>query len=37
MDVTDDFGNGFIERLRVETTDLTKLAAVTGERRNGER
>ena len=36
MDVTDDFGNGFIERLRVETTDLTKLAAVTGERRNGE-
>ena len=36
MDVTDDFGNGFIEQLRVETTDLTKLAAVTGERRNGE-
>lgn len=36
MDVTDDFGNGFIERLRVETTDLTKLAAVSGERRNGE-
>lgn len=36
MDVTDDFGNGFIERLRLETTDLTKLAAVTGERRNGE-
>ncbi|MDW5318092.1 LPS-assembly protein LptD [Rhizobium sp. PL01] len=36
MDVTDDFGNGFIERLRLETTDLTKLAAVSGERRNGE-
>jgi len=36
MDVTDDFGNGFIEQLRVETTDLTKLAAVSGERRNGE-
>lgn len=36
MDVTDNFGDGFVETLRVETTDLTKLAAVNGERRNGE-
>ncbi|WEX78493.1 LPS-assembly protein LptD [Sinorhizobium numidicum] len=36
MDVTDDFGNGFVEALRIETTDLTRLAAETGERRNGE-
>lgn len=36
MDITDDFGDGFIEALRVETTDLTKIAALSGERRNGE-
>ncbi len=36
MDVTDNFADGFIETMRVETTDLTKLAAVNGERRNGE-
>ncbi|MDQ0319774.1 LPS-assembly protein [Pararhizobium capsulatum DSM 1112] len=36
MDVTDDFGNGFVEAMRIETTDLTKLAAVNGERVNGE-
>ncbi|HTO32554.1 MAG TPA: LPS-assembly protein LptD [Pararhizobium sp.] len=36
MDVTDNFANGFIETMRLETTDLTKLAAVTAERRNGE-
>ncbi|OJF94469.1 LPS-assembly protein LptD [Pararhizobium antarcticum] len=36
MDVTDNFANGFIETMRIETTDLTKLAAVNGERRNGE-
>jgi LPS-assembly protein len=36
MDVTDNFADGFIETMRVETTDLTKLAAVSGERRNGE-
>jgi len=36
MDVTDNFSDGFIETMRLETTDLTKLAAVTGERRNGE-
>ena len=36
MDVTDDFGNGFVEAMRIETTDLTKLAAVSGERVNGE-
>jgi LPS-assembly protein len=35
MDVTDNFADGFIETMRVETTDLTKLAAVNGERRNG--
>ena len=29
MDVTDNFGNGFIDALRIETTDLTKLAAET--------
>lgn len=27
MDVTDDFGNGFVQALRIETTDLTRLAA----------
>lgn len=36
MDVTDDFGNGFVDALRIETTDLTRLAATSGERRNGE-
>ncbi|SES13503.1 LPS-assembly protein LptD [Rhizobium sp. NFR03] len=36
MDVTDNFADGFIETMRVETTDLTKLAAVNGERRNGD-
>ncbi|MCA1366380.1 LPS-assembly protein LptD [Bradyrhizobium sp. BRP14] len=36
MDVTDDFGDGFVEALRIETTDLTRLAAETGERRGGE-
>lgn len=36
MDVTDDFGDGFVDALRIETTDLTRLAATSGERRNGE-
>ena len=36
MDVTDDFGDGFLEQMRIETTDLTRLAATSGERRNGE-
>ncbi len=36
MDVTDDFADGFVEALRIETTDLTRLAAETGERRSGE-
>ena len=36
MDVTDNFGDGFVESMRIETTDLTKLAAVNGERVNGE-
>lgn len=36
MDLSDDFANGFINSLRIETTDLTKLAATSGERVNGE-
>lgn len=36
MDLSDDFANGFINALRIETTDLTKLAANSGERVNGE-
>lgn len=36
MDLSDDFANGFINALRIETTDLTKLAATSGERVNGE-
>ncbi|OLP58538.1 Organic solvent tolerance protein [Xaviernesmea oryzae] len=35
MDVTSTFSDGFVQTMRVETTDLTKLAAVNGERRNG--
>lgn len=34
MDVTDDFGQGFINSLRVETTDDTHMAAESGERIN---
>lgn len=34
MDVTDDFGQGFINSLRVETTDDTHMAAESGERVN---
>ncbi|MCP8895691.1 LPS-assembly protein LptD [Shinella daejeonensis] len=36
MDLSDDFANGFVNALRIETTDLTKLAAESGERVNGE-
>lgn len=36
MDLTDDFGDGFVDAMRIETTDLTRLAATSGERRNGE-
>ncbi len=35
MDVTDDFGNGFINALRVETTDNTRFAAESAERERG--
>ena len=35
MDVTDDFGNGFINALRVETTDNTRFAAESAEREGG--
>jgi LPS-assembly protein len=36
LDLSDDFANGFVNALRIETTDLTKLAATSGERVNGE-
>lgn len=36
MDMSDDFANGFLNALRIETTDLTKLAATSGERVNDE-
>jgi LPS-assembly protein len=36
MDITDDFGNGFIDALRVETTDNTRLVALKGRRVNAE-
>jgi LPS-assembly protein len=36
MDLSDDFANGFLNALRIETTDLTKLAATSGERVNDE-
>ncbi len=36
MDLSDDFATGFVNALRIETTDLTKLAATSGERVNGE-
>ncbi|MBB3974458.1 LPS-assembly protein LptD [Hansschlegelia beijingensis] len=35
MDVTDDFRDGFVTPLRVETTDRTHFAAVNGRRENG--
>ncbi len=36
MDVTDDFRDGFVNGLRVETQDNTRFAAESGERSNGE-
>ncbi|WP_234188500.1 LPS-assembly protein LptD [Shinella sp. NM-101] len=36
MDLSDDFANGFVNALRIETTDLTKLAATSGERVDNE-
>lgn len=37
VDVTDNFANGFIEALRIETTDNTRLAAATAERVDGDK
>lgn len=36
LTLSDDFANGFANALRIETTDLTKIAAISGERVNGE-
>ncbi|WOC15115.1 LPS-assembly protein LptD [Pseudochrobactrum sp. MP213Fo] len=36
MDVTDDFRDGFVNGLRVETTDDTRFAAESAERSGGE-
>lgn len=36
IDVTDDFRDGFVNGLRVETTDDTRFAAESAERSNGE-
>ena len=35
MDITDDFADGFVNALRVETTDNTRLAAESAERVSG--
>lgn len=35
LDVTDDFANGFINSLRIETPDNTRIVAETGERVGG--
>ncbi|TCU22971.1 LPS-assembly protein [Rhizobium azibense] len=34
LDVTDDFAEGFVNALRIETTDNTRIAAESGERVN---
>ena len=36
IDVTDDFQNGFVSALRVETPENTRFAAESAERRDGE-
>nr|CAD6419492.1 LPS-assembly protein LptD [Rhizobium sp. Q54] len=36
LDVTDDFGQGFLNALRVETTDNTRIAAESAERLPGD-
>ncbi|MBZ0161887.1 MAG: LPS-assembly protein LptD [Notoacmeibacter sp.] len=35
IDITDDFGDGFVNALRVETTDNTRFAAESATRRDG--
>jgi LPS-assembly protein len=35
IDITDDFANGFVNALRIETTDKTYFAAESAERQNG--
>lgn len=35
LDVTDNFADGFVKALRIETTDNTRMAAESGERVNG--
>jgi LPS-assembly protein len=37
FDLTDDFANGFVESLRVESTDQTYFAAARAEREGGEK
>ncbi len=37
LDVTDDFGNGFINALRIETPDNTRIVADSAQREDGER
>lgn len=37
FDITDDFADGFVESLRVETVDRTYFAAARAERENGDR
>ena len=36
IDITDDFSDGFVSALKVETADNTRLAAESAERRDGE-
>lgn len=36
LDVTDDFANGFLDALRIETTDNTRMVAVKGRRVNAD-
>ncbi|MDB5525564.1 MAG: organic solvent tolerance protein [Rhizobium sp.] len=36
LDITDDFANGFLNALRIETTDNTRLVAVKGRRINSD-
>lgn len=36
IDITDDFQDGFVKALRVETADNTRFAAESAERRDGE-
>lgn len=36
LDVTDNFSDGFVKSLRIETPDKTRIAASSAERRNGD-